>query len=384
MTSPSAGEISTGSWSRLVAALLDLAADDRTVDAAAFSAVARYAAGIVAADAAGVLRFLGGQRAVIVGVWREPGVRGMPVNAELDFDSRNSALGRAHSTGRPARADSYEGLHGELPVVMRVMGLRSSVAAPILLAERPWGAVVATTSRDEPLAADAEERLGELAELVARAVAIAGTRRALEASRLRIVEDADATRRRLERELHEGPHQQVLALLLKLRAARAKAGNGTALADLLDDAIREATDADTALRELARGLFPLVLTERGLAAAVQALALRSRAEVNLARLPSRRFPALAEATAYFVVEEALAPATDATGVEVVVADEGDHLAVEVRHDHRVDVGEGLRAVSERVGALGGVFVVDSSSTSGTIVTAAIPLGHPAPVVNGPG
>jgi signal transduction histidine kinase len=374
MTSPSAGEISTGSWSRLVAALLDLAADDRTVDAAAFSAVARYAAGIVAADAAGVLRFLGGQRAVIVGVWREPGVRGMPVNAELDFDSRNSALGRAHSTGRPARADSYEGLRGELPVVMRVMGLRSSVAAPILLAERPWGAVVATTSRDEPLAADAEERLGELAELVARATAVGQKRRELEASRLRIVEDADAARRRLERKLHEGPHQHVLALLLKLRAARARADDGSALADLLDDAIREATGADTAVRELARDLFPLVLSERGLAAAVQARALRASAEVNLARLPSGRFPALAEATAYFVFEQALACAPDATEVEVVVADEGDHLAVKVRHDHRGDMGEGLRAVSERVGALGGVLVVDSSSTRGTIVTAEIPLG----------
>jgi signal transduction histidine kinase len=233
---------------------------------------------------------------------------------------------------------------------------------------------VATTSRDEPLAADAEERLGELAELVARATAVGQKRRELEASRLRIVEDADAARRRLERKLHEGPHQHVLALLLKLRAARARADDGSALADLLDDAIREATRADTAVRELARDLFPLVLSERGLAAAVQARALRASAEVNLARLPSGRFPALAEATAYFVFEQALACAPDATEVEVVVADEGDHLAVKVRHDHRGDMGDGLRAVSERVGALGGVLVVDSSSTRGTIVTAEIPLG----------
>jgi signal transduction histidine kinase len=297
----------------------------------------------------------------------------MPVNAEFDFDARNSALGRAQSTGRPARADSYEGLRGELPVVMQAIGLRSAVAAPILLGERPWGGIAASTSRDEPLAADAEERLGALAEPVGRAVAVGQTRRALEASRLRIVEDADAARRRLERELHQGPQQHVLALLLKLRAARAKAGDGSDLAGLLDDAIREATDTDASLRKLARGLYPLVLTERGLAAAVQALAVRAPVPVNMARLPSRRFPAVVEATAYFVFEEALARASEATEVVVAVADEGDRLAVEVRGDHVGDVGEGLRAVSERVGALGGVLVADSSSGRGTVVRAEIPL-----------
>jgi signal transduction histidine kinase len=373
MTSPAARELSAESQSQLLAALLELAAGERTADAEAFSAVARLAARMLGADTAAVMRFLGEQRAVIVGEWREPGTRGMPVNAEFDFDARNSALGRAQSTGRPARADSYEGLRGELPVVMQAIGLRSAVAAPILLGERPWGGVAASTSRDEPLPADAEERLGALAEPVARAVAVAQTRRALEASRLRIVGDADAARRRLERELHEGPHQHVLALLLKLRAARAKAGDGSDLAGLLDDAIREATETDASLRRLARALYPLVLTERGLAAAVQALAVRAPVPVNMVRLPSRRFSALVEATAYFVFEEALARASDATEVVVAVADDGDHLAVEVRDDHRGDVGEGLRAVSERVGALGGVLIVDSSSGSGTVVRAEIPL-----------
>jgi signal transduction histidine kinase len=373
MTSPAARELSAESQSQLLTALLDLAAGEDAADAAAFSAVSCLAAGMLGAETAAVMRFLGEQRAVIVGEWREPGTRGLPVNAEFDFDARNSALGRAQSSGRPARADSYEGLRGELPAVMQSIGLRSAVAAPILLGERPWGGVVASTSRDEPLAADAEERLGALVGPVARAVAVGQTRRMLEASRLRIVGDADVARRRLERELHQGPHQHVLALLLKLRAARAKADAGSDFADLLEDAVREATAADASLRKLARGLFPLVLTERGLAAAVQALAMRAPVAVNMTRLPSRRFPAPVEATAYFVFEAALARATGATEVEVVIADEGDHLVVEVRDDHRGDVGEGLRAVSERVGALGGVLVADSSSGLGTVVRAEIPL-----------
>src|SRR5215213_8349400 len=160
------------SESRLLAVLLDLA-DGR--ERAAFSAVAAHAAGL--------LPFLGAERAVIVGVWRQGGTRGMPINAELDFDSRNSALGRARSTGRPARADSYAGLRGELPMVMEAIGLRSSVAAPIMLDDRAFGAIAVSTAREEPWPAESEELLGELAALVAQAVAGGARRRELEASR---------------------------------------------------------------------------------------------------------------------------------------------------------------------------------------------------------
>jgi signal transduction histidine kinase len=371
MASATGGEVATGSEPRLVAALLELASGEGALDGTPFSEVAHNAAAILGAEAAGVLRFLGEERGVIVGVWRAGGTRGMPVNAEVDFDRRDSAIGRARSTGAPARMDSYKGRRGELPVVMDSIGLRSSVAAPILLEAGPWGAVVVATAREEPLPAESEQRLGALAELLARAVAGGEARRALEDSRQRVAEGADQARRQLERELHEGPHQLVLALTLKLRVARSQAENGSKLAGLLDDAIAGATETDAALRDLARRMFPVILRERGLAAAVQAVAVRAAVPVHLRRLPSRRFPAMVEASAYFAIAGALASA--AGEASVVVADEGDRISIEVR-----DAGGGALAGSdgERVAAAGGSLVVESAPEGGTVMRAVIPLERP--------
>ena len=114
---------------------------------AVFGAVAEQAARRLRTEAATVLRFVGDQRAVVVGVWREGGIRGFPVNAELDFDARNSATGRVRSTGRPARVDSYDGSTGDLPLQMRAIGVHSSVAAPVTVAGEVWGTVAAVTTR---------------------------------------------------------------------------------------------------------------------------------------------------------------------------------------------------------------------------------------------
>lgn len=372
MVSPTAPVVPAESQTRLLAALLDLVAGSAAADVAPLSQVSQYAAHMLSAQAAAVLRFLGDERAVVIGVWRAGGVRSMPINAEIDFDRRNSALGRARSTGLPARADSYAGLRGELPVVMEALSLRSSVAAPILLAGKPWGAVAASTTREEPLEPDAERRLGALAELVARAVAAAHAREELEASRLRIVAGGDEARRRLERELHAGPHQHLLALMLKLRVARSRAGEGSDVTRLLDDAIEGAATADASLRELARDLYPVALSERGLTAAVQALVVRAPIPVSLERLPRGRFPPLAEATAYFAVADALAGlAEHSTEMTVIVADERDRLVVEVRGDG--SSGAGLRGIAERATAVGGALSVDSPPGGGTVVRAEIPI-----------
>jgi signal transduction histidine kinase len=286
----------------------------------------------------------------------------MPINAEIDFESRNSALGRARSTRRPARADSYEGLRGELPVVMEAIGLRSSVAAPIMLADRAWGALVVSTSREEPLPDHSEQQLAELAGLLGQAIAGAAGRRALEEQQLRLVEAADEARRGLERQLHEGPHQHLLALVLTLRVARSKAAEGSELAALLDDAIVGIRDSEDSLRELARAIYPVVLSERGLAAAVQALAIRAAVPVNLRRLPSRRFPAMIEATAYFAVAELLAnvPA-GATEVSLAVADEGDRLTLDLRDDEVVNRDAWLGSVADRVPAVGGRLEIEPNA-----------------------
>ena len=118
-----------------------------------FATVAEHVAGHIGVEAATVLRYVGDERGVIVGTWREGGGRGFPVNAELDFDPKNSASGRVRSTARPTRVDSYDDLPGELPLMMRANDLRSTVAAPVLIGEEVWGNVAAATSRDQPLPA---------------------------------------------------------------------------------------------------------------------------------------------------------------------------------------------------------------------------------------
>jgi len=334
-----------------------------------FEAVSEAAARRLGSDSGAVLRYVGDERAVVVGVWREGG-RGLPVNAELDFDRRNSSAGRVRSTGRPARADSYEGQHGELPVLMRAIDVRSSVAAPVTVAGEVWGAVAVTSSRAEPLPAGSESRITDLAELAASAVAHEQALSRLEASRRRLVEEADEARRRLERELHEGTQQHLLALTLKLRMARSRADPDSEIAALLDDALAEAMIANEALRELARGLYPIVLSERGLAAALQAVAARAPVAVHLRELPRRRFPPVAEATAYFVVAGAILTAPDGIdSIAVAVADRGELLLVEVGHDRIGEAEPRLRGIVERVAAVGGRVHVDRNS----VLRAEVPL-----------
>jgi signal transduction histidine kinase len=332
-----------------------------------FGAVAEQTARRLGTEAAVVLRFLGDERAVVVGVWREDGIRGLPVNAELDFDARNSATGRVRSTGRPARADRYDEFSGDLPLQMRAIGVRSSVAAPVMVSGEVWGTVAAVTTRSEPLPVGSEHRIDDLAALAAHAVAHAEARRDLVASRRRIVEDADQARRRLERDLHQGPEQHLLALTLTLRLARARATSrdlGADVVKLLDDAIAETDAANDAIRELARDLYPIVLSERGLAAAVQAVAARSPVPVYLQELPRRRFPAIVEATAYFVVSETIAAAAEhdrLSDVRVVAADRGELLVVEVRHESIGELPARLRSLGERVVAVGGRLHDDDRS-----------------------
>jgi signal transduction histidine kinase len=320
-----------------------------------FAAVAEEGARRFGSDGASVLRYLGEERAVVVGFWRPPGARGLPVNAEVDFDRRNSALGRIRTTGAPSRADGYEGQRGELPLLMRAIDVRATIAAPVVVGEELWGALVVSTSREEPFPAGAEDRLGDLTELAASAIAHEQVRHALSTSRRRIVEASDETRRRLERELHEGVQQHLLALTLKLRVAHSRVEPGSVAAGLLEEALAEADVANGELRDLARAVFPKVLSERGLAAALQAVAARAAVRVELRELPRRRFPALAEATAYFVVAETLAALPDEPSAEVAVADRGELLLVEISHETLAVADAGL---AERVTAVGGRLHVD--------------------------
>jgi signal transduction histidine kinase len=200
------------------------------------------------------------------------------------------------------------------------------------------------------------------------------------ASRARIVEAGDAERRRLERDLHDGAQQRLVTLSLALGMARDRAaGADPELEALIDSAGKEAREALTELRELARGIHPAVLTETGLTGAVQALVERSPVAATITAVPDGRFPAAVEATAYFVISEALANVAKhamADAAQVTIRRRPGRLVVEVSDDGaggaRAEGGSGLRGLADRVASAGGVLRVDSPPGGGTRLEADLP------------
>jgi signal transduction histidine kinase len=229
---------------------------------------------------------------------------------------------------------------------------------------RAVGGAASLTLENERLAAELRARIEEL-----------------RASRARIVSAADEERRRLERDLHDGAQQRLVALVLNLRLAR-NSDDQAAVRELLDDAIEELTEATAELRELARGIHPAILTDRGLDAAVTALASRATVPVEIQRVPEERLDAPVESTAYFVVAEALtnvARYSQASHAEVEIGRANGTLVVEVRDDGVGGAdpgrGSGLRGLADRVAAVDGQLVVTSEPGDGTTVHAEIPCGR---------
>jgi signal transduction histidine kinase len=201
----------------------------------------------------------------------------------------------------------------------------------------------------------------------------------LRASRERIVAAGDAERRRLERNLHDGAQQRLVAVALQLRMARDRLARGEDALELVSVAGDEAQKAIGELRDLARGIHPAVLTERGLEAALRDVVARSPVPVDFIEAPAGRFPSTIEATAYFVVSEALANVAKYARAErasVAVRRDGDALCVEVCDDGRGGAnpmsGSGLRGLLDRVGALNGTLTVVSPPGEGTTIQAHLP------------
>jgi len=199
------------------------------------------------------------------------------------------------------------------------------------------------------------------------------------ASRARIVEACDAERRRLERDLHDGAQQRLVTLSLVLGRARHRAaGADPELAALIESASQEAAEALTELRELARGIHPAVLTQTGLRGAIQALAERSAVAAAVTAVPDGRFPATIEATAYFVVSEALANVAKhslADSSQVTIRQLHGWLVVQVSDDGAGGArpaGSGLRGLADRVASVGGLLRIDSPPGSGTRLEAYLP------------
>jgi signal transduction histidine kinase len=288
-------------------------------------------------------------------------------------------------TGRAARVDDYRDIPGGEPYLRE--GLRSAVAVPIHVDGRLWG-LIAVGSGQGPLPSDIEQRLAAFTDLVATAVANAQNRAELITSRARIVAAADETRRRIERDLHDGTQQRLVSLSLELRLAQSRVP--TELPELEAEIGRIADDLTEAvedLREISRGIHPSVLSKAGLQTALRALARRSALPVEMDVRIERRLPEPVEVGAYYFISEILANAAKharASVVEVNAEASGGTLRVCVRDDGVGGAdplqGSGLVGLKDRIEALGGVFSLSSPTGSGTTASCELPTSADA----GPG
>jgi signal transduction histidine kinase len=350
------------------------AASDRV-----FEQVTVEAAQTLGASAASLARFDKDGTVTFVGGWSDTGRLAFPVGSRVPVEE-TGVLAEIQKTGRPERIDDYEGQAPEIVERLSSFGYGSASAAPIRVGGRVWGALVAAALRDEPLAPGSERHLADFAELVAQALANADAYRKLAASRIRIVEAGDTERRRLERNLHDGAQQRLVSLALQLRMIKGSLRKNPEAAEaLLADADSELDHALEELRELARGIHPAVLTDRGLEAAIRALADRAPIPVELTRLPENRLPDSVEAAIYYLVAEAItnvAKYAQATCASVAVERSNGFATVVVRDDGIGGAaplpGSGLVGLADRVEALGGRLRIESPAGQGTKLTAEIP------------
>jgi PAS domain S-box-containing protein len=303
----------------------------------------------------------------------------MPVGSRLKLEP-NMAFTAVVRTGRSARVDDYSDASAGVGERARRLGIRCTVAVPIRVEGSLWGSIAAMTARRR-FGADAEQRMAEFTELAGTALANAQSRSELTASRARIVAASDQTRRQIERDLHDGAQQRLVHTVITLKMARQALETTDATAPaLVAEALDHAERATVELRELVQGILPPVLTLSGLRSAVRALADRTPVPVDI-RVAVGRFPAAVEATAYFVVAEALTNVLKHSGARratVRARVEDITLKVEVRDDGvggaRPD-GRGFVGLADRLAVLDGQLRVESPRGGGTVVAASIPLGE---------
>jgi signal transduction histidine kinase len=341
-----------------------------------FTTVAEEVALLLQPDVAAVVRYEPDGDATVMGGWGGPRVATL-VGHRLELDG-GGAAGLVYRTGRPARFDDYDADPGPVAARARHIGVRSAIASPIIVGGRLWGSV-SVGFRTQTLPADIESRLAEFAELVATAISNLQARSDLAASRARIAAAADEERRRVVRDLHDGAQQRLVQTMLTLKLAqRALRDNDPTVESLLGEAVEQADRSNAELRELAHGILPSALAAGGLRAGVRAVASRVDLPVDI-DVTRQRLPAEVEATAYFIVSEALTNVVKysrATSAEVRASVAGGMVQVEVRDDGiggADPMGHGLTGLRDRAAALGGSLRVENPAGGGTLVSAALPL-----------
>jgi signal transduction histidine kinase len=301
---------------------------------------------------------LGGLRDELARALRDPTlVLAFPAPSGPGFVGPDGQAVHVHDEADPSRGVARLERDGQLLAVL--------VYDPAIEREDPGrvaavGSVARLALENERLAAEVRAQLEEV-----------------RASRSRIVEAQDAERRRIERDLHDGAQQRLVALAMRLDQARA---TSVGASELIDSTTAELLAAIREVRDLARGVHPPILTDAGLAAAVEALAERTPFPVAINATDARFAPEV-EAAAYFVVAEGLtniARYADARGATVVLRTEDDRLVVRVTDDGRggadLDAGSGLRGLADRLAAVGGELTVTSEPGRGTTLLATLPAG----------
>jgi signal transduction histidine kinase/HAMP domain-containing protein len=316
----------------------------------------------MAADAARLLRYEADGTATLVAA-SDPGME-IPLGSSMPLDRESSSA--------------------RLPT----NGIGSSVEAPIIVEGRVWGMISAAWTQPPPDSLDAEGRIAQFTELVATAIANAHSTAQLSASRARVVAAADETRRRIERDLHDGVQQRLVSLGLELRNAEATLPGGLAEAHArIQQIVRGLTAALDELRAMSRGIHPAVLSVGGLGTALRTLARRSPVPVELDLEGAVHLPQRVEVAAYYVVSEALTNVAkhaqasvahvelraDEATVELAIRDDGVGGADPQR-------GSGLIGLADRVEAIGGRIRVTSRRGAGTSVLVALPLAEDRPVL----
>jgi PAS domain S-box-containing protein len=349
-----------------------------------FHAVAGEIERLMGADAGRLMRYEPDGTATVVATQSQPGLE-IAVGTRLTLEGVN-VPGLVLQSGQAARVDSFDDAPGSVAAQSRRLGVRTGVGAPVVVEGHLWGVMVAAWRQAAPVSADAEGRLIQFTELVAAAIANAESRAELTASRARVVAAADETRRRIERDLHDGTQQRLVSLALALRAAEDKVPPEMAqLRAELSQTASGLAGAVEDLQEIARGIHPAILSRGGLGPALKTLARRAALPVELDVHADRKLPERVEVAAYFIVSEAITNAAKhahASVVQVELEVEDSMVRLAIRDDGvggaDPERGSGLVGLRDRVEALGGTIEIASGPGQGTLLEATIPIDAGAP------
>ena len=236
---------------------------------AVFDAVAAETEGLLGADRVSLSRYEPGAEIAVL-AHRGSGAELVPAGSRLSLEG-DSVQEMVRRTERPARMENFEEAHGPIAEVQRTMGVRGVVAVPVVVDGRVWGVIGASWVGEESPSVDTEERMAQFAGLLETAIANADSRGQLDASRARLVTEADEARRRLVRDLHDGAQQRLVHTIVTLKLAERAFGRHDGEArQLVGDALEQAEQSNRELRELAHGILPAVLERGGLRAGVDA------------------------------------------------------------------------------------------------------------------